>query len=1087
MPVWVGVLILGAGLAVSLLLPVPQALRTSFDAGQSLYALGEYEGAIVEYDKIVRFDSRAVCTDSVCVRFDDDLSLPVVAAAWYQLGNAYKKSGKLSEAVDAYRRVMDERGVPEDFRSMVQYQLAETRFLQKDYSEAAAEYRRFAELFPQSADAGKAFFYSGWSEFSQKEYDKAIATLREMLQDYPQDRYAPDAQFRIASAYLEKGDRQRAIDEAQVVLDRYPNSPAIAQAAYLRATALDQMGNGADAVAAYRAVRTLYDRMSELLRGSFREGKSIDFDNYRQLFETASLRIAEILSDEGRFSDALDELRAAQETAQERYYKARVQMRIGDLCLKWGSQDAGHYEDAWRAYGQVIEQYADTPYPPNAQYQKGEVRYYAGDYAASRAEYLKVVEAYPDSDPGLQAAALYSAAWSAEKVGSRDAALESYSAVVQRFPRSEQAPLCLLRIGRISFDAGKYPEAAEAYRAIVESYADTRHAADAWYGLGLVCRDTGKPAEAVAAFSRVDHTAGATYIAALTSAASICIQEGQADRGRALLDQLLQGVQGNPELEAQAHLQTAQLELNNGRYADALARYTRVVEEYPQSEVVTEARYGRVLALYRTGQYAPALAEGEWLLSHDVPQALRPKVLFSMALSYAASGQDERAVPLLQQVLATGDEALTRSSRQQLMVVAERQDPRRAVQTYEEVLKGTVSGEELQSLLLRLAGSYLRAEEYQKGIDAAARLLEVARDPESVSNALFLQGSCYYHAGDYPKAIAAYQQVLDRYPDLSWGQSALFQMGVCYSRIGGPEALPAMHQAFSTYYTRYPQDAERTPAAYYYDAWARYRLGEWAEASAVFDELARRHPECQYAAEAQFRAGEALYNLTRRGAADREPRLQEAMAHYGGVLARYADSEYADDALYNKAWCLISLDRPAEAVPIFERIVAQYPDGRYGPRSQFSLGDYYYGLRDYTRATQSYQRFLDLYPASRLDSDQFDPADRGLAQKAQANLDNLAEIDAYALYAQGEKLFKDEDYDRAMEVFRQVQEKFPQSGQAVSAAVNIGAALVARAHYREAASAFQGVVDRYGDNPTYASQVNYAREQLEVLQEARVL
>ena len=179
MTVWIGLIVLGLGLGGSLFMPVPQNLKTNFDAGQSLYALGEYEGAILEYNKIVSFQEQsrnnwAVRTDSVRVSFGDDLELPVTAAAWYQLGNAYKRSGKHEEAVGAYRQVMDVKGVQSDFRSLVQFQVAETRFLQKEYSEATKEYKRYVELFPDSDEAGKAFFYSGWSEFNLKQYPPRI-------------------------------------------------------------------------------------------------------------------------------------------------------------------------------------------------------------------------------------------------------------------------------------------------------------------------------------------------------------------------------------------------------------------------------------------------------------------------------------------------------------------------------------------------------------------------------------------------------------------------------------------------------------------------------------------------------------------------------------------------------------------------------------------------------------------------------------------------------------------------------------------------------------------------------------------------
>ena len=158
--------------------------------------------------------------------------------------------------------------------------------------------------------------------------------------------------------------------------------------------------------------------MFELLRGSFREGKNVDFENYRQLFETSSLRVAEIFRKTNQFEEAYRELIAAQETAEERFYKAKVQMRIGDNYMEWEK-----FKEAWTAYNQVIELYGDTPYPANAQYQKGEAKYFAGDYAAARDDYLLLLEKYPDSDTGLRSASLYSAGWSAERYGEADFAL----------------------------------------------------------------------------------------------------------------------------------------------------------------------------------------------------------------------------------------------------------------------------------------------------------------------------------------------------------------------------------------------------------------------------------------------------------------------------------------------------------------------------------------------------------------------------------------------------------------------------------------------------------------------------------------
>ncbi len=1081
MTVWAGLIALGLGLGASLFLPVPQNLKTSFDAGQSLYALGEFEGAIIEYSKIVKFDSKAVRTDSVRVVFGNDLELPVVAAAWYQLGNAYKKSGQHEKAVEAYRQVLDVGSVAEDFKSLVQFQVAETRFLAKEYGEAAKEYKRYVELFPETPEAGKAYFYAGWSEFNTKEYDQSIETLNGMLAVYPQDRYAPDSQFRIASSFYEKGEYAKAVEMAQIVLDKYPNSPVIAQALYLEANAYDQMGRDEEAIKAYRDVRNLYDRMFELLRGSFREGKNVDFENYRQLFETSSLRVAEIFRKTDQFEEAYQELIAAQETAEERFYKAKVQMRIGDNYMEWEK-----FDEAWTAYNQVIELYGDTPYPPNAQYQKGEAKYFAGDYAAAREDYLQLLEDYPDSDTGLRSAALYSAGWSAEKLGVVDQAIASYTQAVDSFPRSDQAPLCLLRIARLNYEQKKVEEAIEAYKAITESYQETRHTADAYYGLGILYRDEDRKDDAIAAFSKVDRDARETYIAALIEGANLYISQDLIAEGRALLNQLLEGVTGDRDLESRAHFQMAQLDLNNKNYVDAVERYTMVLEEYPESDVIRDTRYGRALAYHYSGRYDRALLDYKWLLDTKIPKAMQLKVSFSMALSYSAEGNDAEAEKLLNEVIASEDESLVRSARLQLISMAEKKgNPEEAVRIYEEMLATTTSSEDRERLLIRLANAYFKLDKFQQSIEAAQELIDLAINAESIANALFVQGNCFYRSEQFIQAIATYNTIIENYPQIAWAKNAQFQIGVAYNKLsanGNIDVLPAMSQAFNTYYTQYPDD-ERAVHSYYYDAWAHYRMGKWRDASDIFASLADKYPQSRYASEALFRAGDALFNMTNRsGVEDKNQHYLDAMVYYDQIIRRYSQSSHMDDALYNKAWCLINLDRKEEAVPVFERIVAEHPNGTYGARSQFTLGDYYYGLKDYEKATESYQTFLDRFPADKLTAQ-----DRALPNKAKTLLGHLAEIDAYNLYATGEQLLAEKNYDEAMAVFKEVQQKYPNSDQAVNSLVNIGAAYMAQEEFRQAGAVFQEVVDNYGDNSKYVTQVDYAREQLQVMQEARVL
>ena len=84
-------------------------------------------------------------------------------------------------------------------------------------------------------------------------------------------------------------------------------------------------------------------------------------------------------------------------------------------------------------------------------------------------------------------------------------------------------------------------------------------------------------------------------------------------------------------------------------------------------------------------------------------------------------------------------------------------------------------------------------------------------------------------------------------------------------------------------------------------------------------------------------------------------------------------------------------------------------------------------------------------------------------------------------------MFDQKQYEEAIEIFKEVQVKYPESDQAVNALVNIGAAYMAQEEYRQAGAVFQEVVDKYSDVSKYLQQVDFSKQQLEVMQEARVL
>jgi TolA-binding protein len=375
-------------------------------------------------------------------------------------------------------------------------------------------------------------------------------------------------------------------------------------------------------------------------------------------------------------------------------------------------------------------------------------------------------------------------------------------------------------------------------------------------------------------------------------------------------------------------------------------------------------------------------------------------------------------------------------------------------------LTETTDDSEIQDLIYpRLANVYYRQEFYQEAIRAAQQVVETGGNPEGIAAAIYLMGNAHVKLEQYDQAIAQYEKVIKTYPKSLIVADALFQTGITYNRLG-LGGLEKSIEAFTRYSQQYPH-GENAPFAVYYLSWGYYRLGEWEKATTSFESFANRFPSHELAPECLYRAGEALFNIKK---------FEDAMTRFQRVVGRYPKSGYVDAALYSHAWSLINLKREAEAVPLFQRIVAEYPHGKYGAQSQFTLGDYYYSLQQYEKATEEYKRFIQLFPN-----------DRVMVPRAQMLLANLAEIDAYSVYEKGVEFFNQNKYKEALEVFKTVVESYPNSKTAVNAYLNIGATYQALEDFSRARDEYLKFLSRYEKNPDYSTQVEFAKAQLSEL------
>lgn len=142
----------------------------------------------------------------------------------------------------------------------------------------------------------------------------------------------------------------------------------------------------------------------------------------------------------------------------------------------------------------------------------------------------------------------------------------------------------------------------------------------------------------------------------------------------------------------------------------------------------------------------------------------------------------------------------------------------------------------------------------------------------------------------------------------------------------------------------------------------RRRAREKRHESMAFlkDILANRSPSGTQKAEMMLRLAELYHEEGRDIALDRKGEanawFERAATLYGSILTSFPTFARADQAAFFHAATLSELDRRAEAVSLYTKVVRMYPDSAYVPDAYIQLGEHYFHANNAYKALLAYKK-----------------------------------------------------------------------------------------------------------------------------------
>lgn len=259
-----------------------------------------------------------------------------------------------------------------------------------------------------------------------------------------------------------------------------------------------------------------------------------------------------------------------------------------------------------------------------------------------------------------------------------------------------------------------------------------------------------------------------------------------------------------------------------------------------------------------------------------------------------------------------------------------------------------------QDILFQLGTQAFTNMELDKAVDLFSRAISLgAYNLESRNDAYFWRGESYYRQGVYNKAISDYRTYLNNTRQRNTDMYALAHYNLGYSYFKLKEYGEALNR-FRQYVNL--ESNQQTPA--YADAYNR--IGD-----CLFHNRQFAMAEENYTRAAQLQPSAGDYSVYQKGF------LLGLQKDYKGkisvmdrLIRDFPESQYVDDALFEKGRSYVLLDNNQAAAASFEQLMRDFPQSSLARKGGVQLGLIYFNDNQPEKAAEAYKSVISNYPGS---------------------------------------------------------------------------------------------------------------------------
>ncbi|MFC2119955.1 tetratricopeptide repeat protein, partial [Bacteroidota bacterium] len=648
--------------------------------------------------------------------------------------------------------------------------------------------------------------------------------------------------------------------------------------------------------------------------------------------------------------------------------------------------------------------------------------YYQDRYADAYILFNEVANDYGIDDE-LYASSKYYAADALLKLGQKEPAAAELEYIVNHIIWSNVREEAFYHLGLIYYEFKKYSTARARFESLSKEFPGGKYSGSAMYWIGESYAEENKLDEAIEFLHKAikDKQSNSYRDYTIYALANVYEKKGDYENAVKYYDQLLSYYR-NSSLLISAQLrvgvcyfylkdyQSSILELNNPllddlpdnyyseslyllansyyrvqEYYEAENAYSELIEKFPGSNFIPDAKYGLAWSLFQQKKYKDAFRVFDHLSTGD--DSIAVESYYWKAETKRYSGENSEAIKIYRNLLDEHSSSFIvprveyqlgllyfnskdiNSSKRYLLTAASSEEADVRARAY------TLLGElELNSKQYPAAMNY-----FERGLNTT----EINSDLQLHS--MLGLGAALYYLGKNDDAIQYLNKILAASPEFERDRVNFYLAENYFAKQKYNEAL----ERFKGINTQ-EEDIKRLTL--YGTAYCYFNLGDYENAAFRFAEYVKIYPYDERVTDAKLRLADSyfgsknytasyqvykdLFNSQKLSLDDpyayyqyaqalyKSGKTESAINEFSNLQMKFPNSSYADVSLYTIGWIYFQQGDFKTAIDKYRGVMVVYSKTALAPVIYYSIGDAFFNMSRYDSAIVNYQKVLTNYPSS---------------------------------------------------------------------------------------------------------------------------